>query len=79
MSDKQTHIDTYNALTATLVKVEKAFEITKEKRYATVKAILDAHGKGPHDLGGGKMCIIVNKGETYFFKTATEKKANAEA
>jgi len=64
--EKSTLINNYLEQTATQEKVEKALEVVKGRRAALVKQICDAHGKGPHDIGG-KVCNIVSKGDTFYF------------
>jgi hypothetical protein len=79
MPDLKTLFASYAQETVTLVKVEKALEITKAKRTGLVKAVFELAGKGPHDLGDGRgPCMIAQKGETYFF-TPIQKKKAAEA
>lgn len=66
----------YAKETITLAKVEKALEVTKAKRSSLVKAVFEKAGKGPHELGDGRgPCMIVQKGDTYFFTPIQKKKA----
>lgn len=64
--DKDKLLATYAEKTLTLAKLEKATEVTKAQRSAVVKAVLDGHGKGPHEVDG-KLCNVVAKGDTYYF------------
>lgn len=64
--DKSKLIDAFLEQTKTLDKVEKALEIVKTRRSTLVKQLFEGHGKGPHDIGG-KLCNIVQKGDTFFF------------
>jgi hypothetical protein len=52
-----------------LEKVEKALEVTKVKRQALAKQCFEASGKGPHEVDG-RSYLILNRGETYFFKAS---------
>lgn len=75
MPDLKTLFASYAQETVTLAKVEKALEVTKARRSGFVKQVLEEHGKGPHDLGDGRgPCMILQKGETFFFTPVQKKK-----
>lgn len=76
--EKDAMIAAYLTEKVTLTKVEKALEITKSRASNAVKALFDAHGKGPHVIDGREMTIVA-KGSTYFFLPSKQKKAEATA
>lgn len=72
--DKSELIASYKFEKDRLAKVEKALEIQKRKLSGLVKTMLEDHGKGPHDLGDGNECIIIQKGESCYFSPSRAKK-----
>jgi len=73
--DKSELVASYNFEKDRLAKVEKALEIQKRKLSGICREMLEQHGKGPHDLGGGNEYIIIQKGESCYFSPARAKKA----
>lgn len=62
----------YKAAEAQVTKAEQDLAGARTAKNAALKAIVDAHGFGPHDVDGEKK-IIVRKGETLFFMKAKKK------
>lgn len=67
-------LKTYREAEARVTKAEAELGDARTAKNAALKAIVDAHGVGPHDVDGEKK-IIVRKGETLFFMKAKTKKA----
>lgn len=67
-----------------LQKVEKALEIQKGKVGSLARQLFTEHGKGPHDLGDGRVggYIVACRGSgedaTYFLTPAVKTKAGKE-
>lgn len=64
----------YQEAEAQVTKAEVNLANARTAKNEALKAIVDAHGVGPHDVDGEKK-IIVRKGETLFFMKAKTKKA----
>lgn len=60
-------VNVYIGIDIKLKKVEKAKEVLSGQRNLAVKEILEEFGRGPHPTPYGEL-LIVNRGETYFFK-----------
>lgn len=81
MSSVAEVLSEYKAEKDRLAKVEKALEIQKGKVSSLAKKLMEAGGKGPHDLGDGKEAgyIVCSRGDgegaTFYLMPAKAKKA----
>lgn len=64
-------LKTYRDAEARVTKAEGELTEARTAKNAALKAIVDLHGLGPHDIDGEKK-IIVRKGETLFFMKHTK-------
>lgn len=72
----ETLVKKYEEQTTTLAKLEKATEVTKTNRSATVKALCEKAGKGPHLINGQPMYIFA-KDDYWFFSKPRGKQKGA--
>lgn len=63
-----------------LAKLEQALVIQRKKVQDLAKQILDAHGKGPHDIGDGRPggYVVASRGEIHFLTPAVKEGAGAK-
>lgn len=67
----ETLLKTYREAESRVTKAESELTEARSAKNAALKAIVDLHGLGPHDIDGEKK-IIVRKGETLFFMKHTK-------
>lgn len=69
----------YNKQKALLTKVEQGIEVQKKRVQGVARAIFEAKGKGPHDIGDGRpggYVVAVRKnpeGDVYFLTPADKR------